>query len=94
MLNFSRRWTRIVRRQLICCIYTALRHPGNASLVGAFTWLAFNAELFLKLFRDSQEQIQDLLDLIHSRRSIIRMGNDVGHRYSLTDAMGAVDEQE
>ena len=54
----------LVRRQLMCCIYTALGHPDTASRHSAFTWLTRSEQLLQAVFKDSREQIQHLLDLM------------------------------
>ena len=89
---------RLVRRQLICSLYTALGHQQNDPREGTFDWLenGGGAEAFREISGWDRGQTQDLLELMDPRpaRSIIRVGNDAAHTYSFDDAKRAVGDDE
>ena len=89
---------RLVRRQLICSLYTALGHQKNYPREGTFDWLenGGGAEAFREISGWGRGQTQDLLRLMDPRPagSIIRVGNDAAHTYSFDDAKRAVSNNE
>ena len=88
---------RLVRRQLICSLYTALGHQSNDPRGGTLNWLKGQGAEYLRSISGwDQDQTRDLLELMDPSppTSIIHMGNDAAHGYSFDDAKRAVGEDE
>ena len=74
---------RLVRRQLICSLYTALGHQSNDPREGTLNWLkkGQGAEYLRSISGWDQDQTRGLLKLMDPSppTSIIQMGNDAAH---------------
>jgi hypothetical protein len=84
----------LIKRELICAVYTALGHPDNTPRTSTYDWIVHQKPLLESIFNVNHEKLKEILRLLDPRQkgSLIKAGNMVAHCHSLADAREVIYE--
>jgi hypothetical protein len=84
----------LIKRELICAVYTALGHPENTPRTSTYDWIVHQKPLLESIFNVNHEKLKEVLRLLDPRQkgSLIKAGNMVAHCHSLADAREVIYE--